>query len=196
MKRRSVFKAAALAFVSFLVPRRARSASAAPGAGSREMIAVIGDVVLPTTLGVEGRRRAVAAFTRWLDEYRAGVPMSYGYGNDLQYSVVPPSPAERYPAQFKRLEELAVARGAAFPALPPAGRKAVLEAALEEAGITELPERPDGRHVATDLLSHFYSSSDGNDFLFNALIGVSGCRGLAGSGDRPASLPYGSVVSP
>lgn len=188
MKRRTLFKAGLLAILGNAVPRRARAQAGTLGQNHRELVAAIGEVVLPTTLGADGRAKAVKAFAKWLDGYKAGVPMSYGYGDQLKYSVVPPSPALRYPAHFKRLHELSRTKGSIFTALSPADKKAVLEAALREAKVTELPERPDGRHVASDLLSHFYNSSDGNDFLFKASIRVSQCRGLDNSAERPAAV--------
>jgi hypothetical protein len=191
MKRRTLFKSAAVAALAALsnaVPRLARAQAGALSRDNRELVAAIGEVVLPTTLGADGRAKAVAAFAKWLDEYKAGVPMSYGYGSQLKYEVVPPSPVLRYPSHFTRLQELSKAKGSVFTALSPADRKAVLESALREAKVTKLPERPDGQHVASDLLSHFYNSSDGNDFLFNASIRVSECRGLGTSADRPASI--------
>jgi hypothetical protein len=187
MKRRALFKTAALAILSNVIPRLAWARSGALSQDDRELIAAIGEVVLPSTLGADGRAKAVEAFEKWLDAYKAGVPMSYGYG-DLQYAVVPPSPSLRYPSQLARLEKSSRTKGSAFTALSPADRKAVVEAALLEAKVTKLPERPDGRHVASDLMSHFYNSSDGNDFLFKASIRVSECRGLDASADRPASI--------
>lgn len=214
MKRRTLFKSAAVAVLAALgqvLPRIGRAQArvrtpAQPGTGKqsgtgeqpgveagglnpdhRAWVDAIGEVVLPTSLGAGGRARAVAAFATWLEEYKAGVPMSYGYGNDLKYDVVPPSPLLRYPAQFARLQTLSKAKGAGFQGLSPADRRAVLEEALREAEVSGLPDRPDGRHVASDLLSHFYSSGEGNDFLFNAAIRESDCRGLGSSADRPAS---------
>lgn len=188
MKRRTLFETAALAFLSNAVPRFVWARAGVLSQDNRRLIAAIGEVVLPSTLGADGRTKAVEAFVKWLDGYKAGVPMSYGYGSHLKYAVVPPSPLLRYPSQLARLQELSKAKGSPFPALSPADRKAVVEAALREAKVTKLPERPDGQHIASDLLSHFYGSSDGNDFLFKASIRVSDCRGLDTSTARPASI--------
>ena len=188
MKRRDVLLAAALTLLGYALPRFSRAQPGGLSRDSLELVAAIGDVVLPSTLGAEGRAKAVGAFVRWLDEYKAGVPMSYGYGSQLPSAVVPPSPLLRYPSQFKRLQELSGSHGAKFLALSPADRKSVVEAALVEAKVDKLPDRPDGEHIASDLLSHFYASSDGNDFLYNASIRVSYCRGLGSSSDRPVSL--------
>ena len=188
MKRRTLFKTALFAVLSNAVLRLTRAEAGALSRDNRELTAAIGEVVLPSTLGAEGRARAVEAFADWLDGYQAGVPMSSGYGSELRYAVVPPSPALRYPAQFRRLQALSRAKGAVFTALSPTDQRAVVETALLEAKVTKLPDRPDGRHIASDLLSHFYNSSDGNDFLFKASIRVSACRGLDTSADRPVSI--------
>lgn len=87
------------------------------------------------------------------------------------------SPLLRYPAQLLRLQELSKAKGSIFTGLSLADRKAVVEAALLEPKVTKLPERPDGQHIASDLMGHCYNSSDGNDFLFKVSIRVSDCRG-------------------
>jgi hypothetical protein len=188
MKRRTLFKTAALAVLGNAVPRLARAQAQSLSKDNRELVSAIAEVVLPSGLGADGRDKAVEAFVKWLDGYKAGVPMSFGYGGQLKYEVVPPSPLLRYPTQFNRLQELSKAKGSSFSALAPADRKAVVEAALLEAKVTKLPPRPDGQHVASDLISHFYSSSDGNDFLFNASIRVSECRGLGSSAARPVSI--------
>jgi hypothetical protein len=187
MKRRTLVKTVTLAILTHVVPRFAWAQARASIRDNRELIDAIAEVVLPSTLGSEGRKRAVEAFVTWLEEYKAGVPMSYGYGSQLRRSIVPPSPALKYLAQFRRLQALSATRGATFTALSLDDRKAVVEAALHEAKVVTLPERPNGQHVASDLLSHFYSSSAGNDFLFNASIRVSECRGLDSSSDRPIS---------
>jgi hypothetical protein len=188
MKRRTLFKTAVLAVLSNAVPRFNRAQADARSQNNRELIAAIGEVVLPSSLGADGRANAVEAFAKWLDGYKGGVPMSYGYGDQLRYAVVPPNPLLRYPSQFRRLQELSKAKGSIFTALSPADRKAVVEAALLEAKVTQLPGRPDGQHIASDLMSHFYNSSAGNDFLFKASIRVSECRGLGTSADRPVSI--------
>ena len=148
MKRRTLFKTAALAVLGNAVPRAARAQAGSLNQDDREMLAAIAEAVLPSTLGGDGRDKAVEAFVRWLDGYKAGVPMSFGYGGQLKYEVVPPSPLPRYSAQFSRLQELSEARGSTFKALAPGERKAVVEAALIEAKVTRLPARPDGQHIA------------------------------------------------
>jgi hypothetical protein len=56
--------------------------------------------------------------------------------------------------------------------------------ALDDAKITALPQSPNGAHIAADLLSFYFTSSDANDLCYQARIGRDACRGLDGS-DRP-----------
>ena len=49
--------------------------------------------------------------------------------------------------------------------------------------------RPDGGHVATDLMAFYFNSIDANDLAYRARIGRDTCRGLEGSENRPAPLP-------
>src|SRR5262249_50168840 len=118
MKRRTLVKTVALTILGYAMSRFTRVHAPVLGQDHREMIAAIGEVVLPSTLGSDGRAKAIEAFVTWLDGYKAGVPMSCGYGSQLQNAVVPPSPMLRYPAQFTHLEALAKAKGANFTALP------------------------------------------------------------------------------
>jgi hypothetical protein len=59
---------------------------------------------------------------------------------------------------------------------------------LLAAGATAIPRRPNGKHVAADLMAYFYNSSDGIDFCYNAAINIKDCRGLESSIKRPAPL--------
>jgi hypothetical protein len=59
---------------------------------------------------------------------------------------------------------------------------------LDAAGVTDLPRTPDGRHVASDLMTFYFRSSDANDLCYRAAIGRDQCRGLAGSENPPKEL--------
>ncbi len=63
-----------------------------------------------------------------------------------------------------------------------------VQKALEDAKVDRIPNRPNGRHIATDLLAYFYGSADGEDFLYNAAIKRDECRGLDTSTKRPPAL--------
>ena len=141
-------------------------------------------VVLPAELGAEGIDRTADAFVLWVRNYRAGAEMDHGYGNTRLRSK-PASPATSY---LRHLEALR-------PALLSGeldSRRAAVAAALEKAGIADLPRTPDGRHVATDLMAFYFRSSDANDLCYRAAIGRDRCRGLDNSEQAPAPLKAAS----
>ncbi len=141
---------------------------------------VLADVVLPGELGVEGRARVVTGFVAWLREYRPGADMEHGYGFPrLRRS--PPSPGSNYAAQLAALDAQS------------GDRRAAVEAAIRAAKIERLPARPDGGHVATDLMAFYFNGSEANDLAYRAAIGRDDCRGLDGSENRPAAHGTGAV---
>ena len=113
----------------------------------------VAGVVLPSALG-KARTDAIATqFVAWFSGYRPGAEMSSGYGFPRVQSL-PGNPAAQYAAQ---LRELASKSGA--------DTREAIAAALEAARVDRISQRPNGKHVASDLMSYFYASSDGEDFL-------------------------------
>ena len=100
--------------------------------------------------------------------------MDHGYGF-TRIRVKPASPAPAYLAQLEALG-------------PQAGEPIAIEAAIEKAGIKELPRMPDGRHIVSDLMSFYFYGSDANDLCYRAAIRRHDCRGLQGSEDAPPAL--------
>ena len=139
----------------------------------RELAAVI----LPVSLGRKGTDQVADDFLRWIREYRDGVHMASGYGHPRTHTI-PVNPSRGY---AKQLEALAAA-------FSKGDKRAATEAALTEAKVDRIPPRPDGRHVAGDLLAHFYSSPAGEDLLYGLAIRRDDCRGLGDSAARPARL--------
>jgi hypothetical protein len=137
-----------------------------------EDLRALSAIVLPSELGKQGTDRIADEFAAWVKNYRPGAEMDHGYGF-TRLRNKPPSPAASYVRQFAEL------RGA--------NREAVI-AALQAAGITNLPMTPDGRHVAADLMAFYFRSSDANDLCYGAAIGRDQCRELAGSDQPPAPL--------
>ena len=156
-----------------LLARRAFAQSAPLSSTEMQALREIADVVLPSALG-KTRSDAVATnFVAWWMAYKPGAEMSTGYGFPRVHSL-PGSPGVRYAEQLRDLA----------PQLPAEKREAIA-AALKEAKVDHIPHRPDGKHVVSDLMSFYYSSSDGQDFLYGVEIKSDACRGLANSGDRP-----------
>lgn len=151
----------------------------------------VADVVLPQEIGDEGRARVVASFLQWHRDYRAGAEMDHGYGV-TRLRRTPPSPAANYPAQLAALDDEARRRGRSFAETPPEARRAIVETAIATAGVERLPSRPDGGHVATDLMGFFFDSIEANDLCYRARIGRDLCRDITSATDRPAPLTNGA----
>jgi hypothetical protein len=178
MKRRTLLQL--LIAITAGLPR-VRLLAQAPLLTDRDQsrIRALADIVLPEELGAAGRDRVVTAFAKWLREYRPGADTEHGYGFP-RLRRTPLSPAAKYPAQLAALE----ARGG--------DRRVAVQDAITAAKIERLPSRPDGGHIATDLMAFYFNSSEANDLAYRAAIGRDTCRGLAGSENRPAPLPTGA----
>lgn len=147
-------------------------------------------VVLPTALGEERLGEVIAEFLAWLRGYREGAELDHGYGfTKLRWTAR--TPGARYPAQLAALEAAARERGGAFATLPAAAQRDLGASALAAAKLRDLPERPDGRHVASDLMCFFFRSGAANDLCYRARIGREDCRGLPGSEQPPEPLDEG-----
>lgn len=182
MQRRTFFKTLGSNLALLLMPRWGRAQAAQ--AVTYEELAV---VVLPESLGPKRTAETVAAFDEWLKGYKAGADTGYGYGH-TKPTVSGPYPGRAYPEQLKQLAAAATAKGKPFGALSLEDRRAIVAAALKETGATTIPRKPNGKHVAADMMAYFYHSSDGVDFCYNAAIREKDCRGLASSVKRPAPV--------
>jgi hypothetical protein len=133
-------------------------------------------LVLPESLGRKATDAIADRFAKWVREYKPGAELEPGYGNPrLRFQASSPAPV--YLTQLESLDRLA-----------PAARRSRVEAALEEAKVTELPPVPDGKHVASDLMSFYLFSSAANDLCYRAAIRKYECRGLGGSEKPPPPL--------
>jgi len=141
-------------------------------------------IVLPSELGPEGCDRVADGFEQWVRAYRPGAEMEHGYGFTRVRSKAS-SPAPAYLAQLEKLR-LSLELKDRSP-------QKVVEAALDQAGVRELPRSPDGQHIASDLMSFYFHSSDGNDLCYRAAIGRDRCRGLDGSMNPPPPLNGGAA---
>lgn len=143
--------------------------------------------VLPSALGRKGQDEAVDNFLRWIRDYKEGVPLSHGYGEPRLVKSAP-SPAAGYRAQMDALQAAAQARGGRFGALPLDDRRALLDEAFKAADVRNLPGRPDGKHVVTDLMAHYFRSSAASDLCYNARIGRNTYRAIRVTTVRPQPL--------
>jgi hypothetical protein len=158
--------------------------------GHEALLASVAEAVLPEELGRQAMDRVVADFVRWHREYRAEAETDHGYGV-TRLRRTPAAPLARYTSQFEAIETRARERGRLFVDLPLADRRAILERAIADAKVERLPARPDGGHVATDLMGFYFHSVEANDRCYRRAIGRDVCRGLDGSSERPAPLRQG-----
>jgi hypothetical protein len=129
--------------------------------------------ILPSSLGRDQTDRVADRFAAWVRGYRPGADLEHGYGSPRIRSK-PELPIARYLEQLDALGEAPTADA--------------VRRALNEAKITALPQSPNGAHIAADLLSFYFTSSDANDLCYQARIGRDSCRGLDGSDRPPAAL--------
>ena len=88
----------------------------------------------------------------------------------------------------RRCERPPQARGGRFGALGLEQRRALVDEALKQNGVTNLSGRPDGKHVVSDLMAHYFRSSAATDLCYNARIGRNTSRPIQVTTTRPAPL--------
>ena len=143
--------------------------------------------VLPESIGTRRITEVIRGFRRWLNGYKAGAEMSHGYVV-TQLRITEPNPEPTYIRQLNAFEKTAQHKGQSFADLNTEERKALVAEALKTEKITELPQRPNGRHVVTDLMSFYFQSSEANDLCYGVQIGQHTCRGLPDSELAPRPL--------
>ena len=149
-------------------------------AAETAMLREVGAVVLPQSLGRARTDEITGGFVRWIRGYREGAELPSGYGF-THLERAGPNPALGYAKQLRELSG-----GKAWMQLDAAAKRSAIEQSLAAANIDEVPSRPNGKNVASDLMSYFFHSSEGHDYLYDAAIRVEDCRGLPSSPKKPA----------
>lgn len=183
MQRRSFFRwiaGTAAAVIYGRVPSWASTQTFLSAPDEAAMLRALGAVVLPTALVPGQIDVVVAQFVDWCANYKVGADLGYGYGHP-RTRLSGPNPDRAYASQLRAL-------GPHFLQLAPTAQRSIVEAALQKVGVTSMPRRPDGRHVASDLMGYFFNGPAGEDFLFRASVMREACRGLDQSDQRPAPL--------
>ena len=190
MQRRTLIRwtLSALAALPFGRVRVWAQATVFPG-GRGATLKSLGATVLPASLGAARIDQIVGEFVTWVRDYREGAEMSHGYGA-TRLRTTPASPAGAFLRQLEEIEAESASRGGAFTAANAESRRAILDAVITKAGVKELPFRPDGRHVATDLMAHYFRGPDANDLCYGVAIGRNRCRTLDGSDQLPGTLTH------
>lgn len=194
LSRRDALKALVVVPASTGAPRSSSSSSLQADRSLQPedpTLQAIAAIVLPAEAD---RAAALRRFTEWIANYREGADTDHGYGN-TRVRPTGPSPARNYPAQLAALDVAARTQGAgSFAAASVEQRRAILETAIADAKVERLSARPTGGHIATDLMGHYFGSSEANDLCYNAAIGRDACRGLNGSEQAPT--PRASRLAP
>jgi len=190
MKRRTLLQL--LGSLAAALPRPGRLFAQAPplGPSDEARLRAIAEVVLPDEIGAAGRDAAVKGFLGWVRDYRADAEADHGYGF-TRLRRTGASPAANYATQLNAMDDEARKRGKSLVDLALTDRQTVIEAAIAAAKIDRLPARPDGGHIATDLMASYFRSVEANDLCYRAKIGRDTCRGLNGSVERPSPLTSG-----
>jgi hypothetical protein len=189
MKRRTFVKLA-LSAVALSPVERLAFALPPPALPDPALVTLraLAPIVLPKAIGRRNVEATTAGFLAWLEGYRAGVPTEHGYGNP-RFRRTPESPAARYVTQLAALEQAAEEQHhQPFSRLAPDAKRSLIEEAFTHAKIENLPNRPNGQHVAADLMAFYFGSSEANDFCYQAQIGRETCRPIAQVTTRPGPL--------
>ena len=136
--------------------------------------------LLPSELDAEHRAEVVSGFLRWLRDYRPDAEMDHGYGFTRERHTAP-HPGLGYTDDVAALQGSARDRyGRSLVELDDQQLGALLAEAIEAlvAENGRLPGRPDGTHIAIDLLAHYYRSGPATDRCYGVAIRRETCRGL------------------
>ena len=144
-----------------------------------EAIATLQEVaatVLPASIGADTISLTADRFVAWTNGYQEGIPLQHGYGHPRlvktrgvsRCPTTSPSSPRSPPPPGRAAAGSARCRSTCVGAL--------LDEALTAANVTQLPARPSGGHVVSDLMAFYFRSSEANDVAHRARIGRQVCR--------------------
>ena len=174
MKRRTILQSALGAAGLASLPAWAQTGF--PGPRTREL-REIAAAVLPESIGRKSSDAVADQFIRWVRDYQPGAEMGGGYGI-TRINSKPASPAGTYIVQLEQLSA-SVTTGTLT------GKRQAIAASMQAAGVKELGNIPDGRHIASDLMTFFFQSPEANDLAYEAAVGKDQCRTIADSAQAP-----------
>ena len=181
MRRRRIlqFLAAAAGTVPFR-PWQAWAQTVTFPGNQADSLQALALLTLPASLGRDAALAEAKRFEKWVQDYRPGADTDHGYGH-TRVVPLPDSPAPLY------LEQLEALKPDLLSGDSERARAAVVTS-LEKAGIKDLVPYGRGRHVAADLMSHYFLSDGANDLCYEAAIQRHECRGLKNSSLAPPPL--------
>ena len=183
-----------LAWLAALVPTVSGARHAVPWLSRLQtlddaLLLALASAILPSELGPDGARRVAASLQKWIAGYRVGAEVNHGYGT-ARIRATGADPSTRWALQLRSLDaDARRAHAAAFTAVTPEQRRALVRAQLTAERATAIPgEIADAGHVALALLSTFYGSPEATDLCYEAAIAPNACRPLAAVSQRPVPL--------
>jgi hypothetical protein len=169
------------------IVRRAHVLSIEELNAAPETLDALGVAILPRELGDAQMLRVVAAFRRWMNDYREHAELLHAYGAS-RLSFAGPTPATRWMSQLDTLDASARSSlGKSFVAATIEERRTLVRAALAAERNPSRGSTERANHVANALLAYFFSSSAATDLCYEASIGRNTCRPLARSPERPVA---------
>jgi len=189
--RRTFLKQGAASAASLLV----LSSCARPEAGRETnpgldpaLLGAVGDAVLPSDLGRDGKKRVVAGFETWLEGYRPVPELMHGYGSqEIRYG--PGDPGPRWSSQLAALDLEARKRwGVGFAEIESARRLEMIRRRLAGADLQRLPNPTRVQHVAAALLAYWLATPEATNLCYRRNINPLTCRPLIVSPEEPAPL--------
>jgi hypothetical protein len=155
------------------------------------LLDAVGDVVLPSDLGADGKKRVVSGFETWLAGYAPVPELMHGYGSqEIRYG--PGDPAPRWAAQLAALDLEARKRWrVGFADIEPARRLEILRRRLAGADLRQLPNPTRVQHVAAALLAYWLATPEATNLCYRRKIDPLTCRPLILSPEEPAPLDAG-----
>ncbi len=155
------------------------------------LLGAVGDVVLPSELGADGKKRVVDRFETWLSGYDPVPELMHGYGSqEIRYG--PGDPAPRWASQLGALDLEARKRWSrAFTEVEPERRLEMIRRQLAGSDLQRLPNPTRVEHVAAALLAWWLATPEATNLCYRRNINPLTCRPLSLSPEEPAPLARG-----
>jgi hypothetical protein len=164
-----------------------------PAEPNAKVLNSLAEVVLPSGLSIEQRRRAVASFWKWAVGYRTANRRLRPWGFPVQVKPRYHNHSDLVLFYSRQLDELSWAAGAAFVSLSGTAREQLVRDALSGAPAEErlLPwptalVGTELHHVSLALVSHFLYSAAGRNFAQGRDVDPFQCRSLSGVEEPPS----------
>jgi len=157
------------------------------------LLGAVGEVVLPSDLGTDGKKRVVAGFETWLEGYVPVPELMHGYGSqEIRYGPEDPGPG--WSSQLAALDlEARKHWSKGFTEIEPEQRLEMIRRRLAGADLQRLPNPTRVPHVAAALVAYWLATPEATNLCYRRSIDPLTCRPLILSPEEPASLDAGEA---